>query len=107
LRADDNPEALKKRLAAYRAQTAPLITYYRDKGVLATVNGMAPIPEVASAIDRLLRSTRPRNAAGRKSVSTHGREGGAAQERPGQNQRCQKQVANGKNQNRSSKPPQA
>ena len=32
VRADDNPEAFKIRLDAYRAQTAPLIDYYRSKG---------------------------------------------------------------------------
>ena len=54
VRADDNPEALKKRLDAYRAQTAPLIDYYAGKGALRTVDGMAPIPEVSVAIDRIL-----------------------------------------------------
>jgi adenylate kinase len=54
VRSDDNPEALKKRLAAYREQTAPLVAYYAGKGTLQTVDGMAPIPEVAAAIDSLL-----------------------------------------------------
>jgi len=54
LREDDNPEVLHRRLNAYREQTAPLIDYYRDKGALITVNGMAPIPEVAAAINRAL-----------------------------------------------------
>ena len=36
LRADDNPEVLKGRLAAYRAQTAPLADYYAGKGMLKT-----------------------------------------------------------------------
>jgi len=54
VRSDDNPEALKRRLAAYRARTEPLVAYYSGKGVLATVDGMAPIPEVAAAIDRVL-----------------------------------------------------
>ena len=36
LRADDNPEVLKGRLAAYRAQTAPLADYYAAKGMLKT-----------------------------------------------------------------------
>ena len=54
LREDDNPEVLHRRLKAYREQTSPLIDYYRDKGALITVNGMAPIPEVAAAIDRAL-----------------------------------------------------
>jgi adenylate kinase len=54
LRADDRPEVLAQRLAAYRAQTAPLIDYYAKRGLLATVDGMAAIPEVAAAIDTVL-----------------------------------------------------
>src|SRR5580658_8383721 len=54
LRSDDNPEVLRKRLAAYREQTAPLVAYYRKQNVLRTVNGMAPIPEVTVAIDKAL-----------------------------------------------------
>ncbi len=51
VRADDNPEALKKRLEAYRAQTAPLSAYYAKQGSLLEVDGMAPIPAVEKAID--------------------------------------------------------
>jgi len=54
LRPDDNPEVLSQRLKAYRAQTAPLVAYYEGKGVLKTVDGMAPISEVAAAIENLL-----------------------------------------------------
>jgi adenylate kinase len=54
LRDDDNPDVLHKRLAAYREQTAPLITYYRQRGTLRSVNGMAPIAEVTAAIDQVL-----------------------------------------------------
>jgi adenylate kinase len=54
LRADDNPEVLKGRLAAYRAQTAPLSDYYAGKGMLKSVDGMAPIDAVTAAIDRIL-----------------------------------------------------
>ena len=54
LRADDNPEVLKGRLAAYRAQTAPLTEHYAGKGQLKSVDGMAPIDSVTAAIDRLL-----------------------------------------------------
>jgi adenylate kinase len=72
LRADDNPAVLKDRLAAYRAQTAPLSAHYAGKGMLKTVDGMAPIEEVAAAIDRLLGhgSSAParRRPAGRKPV---------------------------------------
>ena len=58
LRADDNPEVLKGRLAAYRAQTAPLADYYAGKGMLKTVDGMAPIDSVTAAIDRILSPAR-------------------------------------------------
>jgi len=56
IRADDNPEVLRKRLAAYRAQTAPLIDYYASKGALRTVDGMQGITEVANAIERAIES---------------------------------------------------
>jgi adenylate kinase len=61
LRDDDTPETLHRRLAAYRDLTEPLIAYYRLKGVLHSVDGMAPIPEVTAAIDRALPS-KPRTA---------------------------------------------
>jgi adenylate kinase len=54
LRADDSPDVLRRRILAYRDQTAPLVTYYALQGSLRSVDGMAPIPEVAAAIDRLL-----------------------------------------------------
>ena len=54
LRDDDNAAVLHTRLKAYREQTAPLIAYYRGQGVLRTVNGMAPIPDVTAAIDQAL-----------------------------------------------------
>jgi adenylate kinase len=58
-RDDDNPDVLHRRLIAYRGQTAPLIDYYRLEGVLHSVDGMAPIPDVTAAIDRAL-SSEPR-----------------------------------------------
>jgi adenylate kinase len=54
LREDDNADVLHTRLKAYREQTAPLIAYYRQQGVLRTVNGMAAIAEVTAAIDQAL-----------------------------------------------------
>ncbi len=54
VRADDNPEAFKVRLDAYREQTAPVSAYYARKGTLKTVDGMMPIDEVTKSIDRLL-----------------------------------------------------
>ncbi|HET9816202.1 MAG TPA: adenylate kinase [Xanthobacteraceae bacterium] len=55
LREDDDPEVLRRRLLAYRDQTAPLVAYYQLQSVLRSVDGMAAIPEVSSAIDRALR----------------------------------------------------
>jgi adenylate kinase len=54
LRADDNADVLKTRLHAYRTQTAPLIEYYRGKGMLMGVNGMASVDEVTGAIDEVV-----------------------------------------------------
>jgi adenylate kinase len=54
VRADDNPDAFKTRLEAYRAQTAPVSHYYAEKGALKTVDGMAPIEHVTQAIDQIL-----------------------------------------------------
>jgi adenylate kinase len=54
VRPDDNPQALKTRLNVYRTQTAPLIAFYRKKGMLKSVDGMAPIEVVAAAIDGVL-----------------------------------------------------
>jgi adenylate kinase len=56
LRDDDNPEVLRRRLLAYRDQTAPLVTYYKLQSVLRTVDGMATIADVANAIDQALRA---------------------------------------------------
>jgi adenylate kinase len=53
-RADDNAEALAKRLAVYREQTQPLVEYYRSKDLLRTVDGMAPVDAVSSQIDSAL-----------------------------------------------------
>lgn len=53
-RADDNAETLKKRLAVYHEQTAPILPYYRRKGSLKVVDGMADIGGVAHQIDALI-----------------------------------------------------
>src|SRR5215213_9426980 len=70
LRKDDDPEVLKTRLEAYRRQTAPLIEYYRDKGLLRAVDGMAPIDDVTAAINWIFaapQKTSTKGASSRKS----------------------------------------
>ena len=54
VRADDNAEALKKRLDVYKAQTEPLIDFYTKTGELKTVDGMQGIDEVAQSIRNAL-----------------------------------------------------
>ncbi len=53
-RKDDNEETVRARLDAYRAQTAPILPYYRDRGVLESVDGMATIGEVTAQIQQVL-----------------------------------------------------
>jgi adenylate kinase len=53
-RADDNPEVIRNRLAVYTEQTAPLVEFYRGKGLLKTVDGMQSVEEVTAAIRRAL-----------------------------------------------------
>jgi adenylate kinase len=53
-RKDDNPEAFSVRLGAYNSQTAPLLPYYRAKGILTELDGMASIETVAASIDAAL-----------------------------------------------------
>ncbi|WP_262695618.1 adenylate kinase [Kordiimonas aquimaris] len=53
-RNDDNAETVAKRLKEYYAQTAPVLPYYAEKGILQQVNGMNAIDEVAAQIDAVL-----------------------------------------------------
>ncbi|HYG85902.1 MAG TPA: adenylate kinase [Azospirillum sp.] len=53
-RADDNAETVKTRLDQYHAQTAPILPYYREHGVLKSVDGMADIDEVTTQIEAIL-----------------------------------------------------
>ena len=53
-RKDDTAETMKTRMAAYRAQTEPLLPYYRARGVLKKVDGMAAMDEVYSQIRAVL-----------------------------------------------------
>jgi adenylate kinase len=53
-RADDRPEAVATRLAAYRNQTAPILPYYRARGILRSIDGMADIDEVTREIEAVI-----------------------------------------------------
>ncbi|PIE00084.1 MAG: adenylate kinase [Thiothrix nivea] len=49
-RADDNEETIGNRLAVYEENTAPLIDYYDDKGLLKRVNGVGEMEDIFNAI---------------------------------------------------------
>ena len=53
-RPDDNEETVRTRMEEYRAKTAPILPGYEKRGIVTRLNGMAPIGEVSSAIDRAL-----------------------------------------------------
>jgi len=53
-RADDRPEAVKARFEVYRRQTAPILPYYEERGILGRVDGMEDIGTVTREIDKIL-----------------------------------------------------
>lgn len=53
-RADDNEPTVRKRLEVYEQQTAPLVEYYSDKGLLKTVQGAGDISDIFAAVIRAL-----------------------------------------------------
>lgn len=54
VRPDDTPEVFEKRLREYYKNTAPLIGYYHAKGILRTVDGLAPVETVCAGIAAIL-----------------------------------------------------
>lgn len=53
-RADDNEDVVRNRLRVYREQTAPLVDFYREHGLLKTVDGMAPVETVTASLRQVL-----------------------------------------------------
>ena len=58
-RADDNAQTVRSRLAAYHAQTAPLIDYYDAHGVLKRVPAMGEIQAVANELGSIVKAAAP------------------------------------------------
>jgi adenylate kinase len=54
VRKDDDAEVFKSRLSAYERDTAAVTPFYREGGLLHEVDGMAPIEDVAKAIDAVV-----------------------------------------------------
>jgi adenylate kinase len=59
VRKDDDPEVFKSRLVAYDRDTAAVTPFYRERGLLYEVDGMAPVDEVAKGIDAVLSEVAP------------------------------------------------
>ena len=53
-RDDDNAETVRSRLQAYHDQTAPILGYYKEKGVMEAVDGMAAIDDVTEQMNAIL-----------------------------------------------------
>ena len=53
-RPDDKEEKVRTRMDAYAAETTPLLPYYRGRGVLATVDGMAPMDTVTQQLGQVI-----------------------------------------------------
>ncbi len=49
-RSDDTPEAIERRLQVYRKETEPLVTFYRDRGVLTAIPGTGSIGTIATRV---------------------------------------------------------
>lgn len=54
-RSDDTPEVISERLRLYHEQTEPILTYYRERGILEEVDGERPIEEIFEDIILRLR----------------------------------------------------
>ena len=59
-RADDRPDTVRERLRVDREKTAPLVDYYRKRDLLADVDGVGSVAEVADRVDEALRVARSR-----------------------------------------------
>jgi len=51
VRPDDNEETFRKRLGVYNEQTAPLVPFYTEKGLVKPINGMKAMDEVTAEIE--------------------------------------------------------
>jgi adenylate kinase len=49
-RGDDKEDVIRERLRVYREKTAPLIGYYRERGLLREIDGNRPIEDVTAAM---------------------------------------------------------
>ena len=55
-RDDDKAETVTNRIKVYQDQTAPLIDYYKQRDILAEINGLAPVEQVSVQLMSILRN---------------------------------------------------
>ena len=53
-RPDDNEETVRHRMQVYRSETAPILPYYEEQGLVSRVDGMGSITDVTESIDALI-----------------------------------------------------
>jgi adenylate kinase len=53
-RNDDNPETVETRLKVYENQTAPLVDYYRERGLLRDIDGVGTVAEIHKRVAQAL-----------------------------------------------------
>ncbi len=53
-RVDDQPDTVRKRLQVYREQTEPVVAYYRERGLLRTVDADRPIEAVSETLSAIV-----------------------------------------------------
>jgi adenylate kinase len=54
-RADDQEDIIRNRLSVYNAETAPLLEYYSDLGLLTSVDGIGEVEDVSGRIVNVLK----------------------------------------------------
>ena len=62
-RADDRPETIRERMRVYREKTEPLVGFYRDRDLLAEIDGVGSVSEVAGRVDEAVSSSRRAGSA--------------------------------------------
>src|SRR5262249_13123545 len=60
-RADDRPDVVRERLAAFERQTRPIEEYYKTKGALEVVDGTASIQDVSRALAEIIKRAEGRD----------------------------------------------
>lgn len=81
-RADDTDSVLRHRIAVYREQTAPLLDYYGERGVLVRIDAARPLPEVTADVLAAIEERGAPAAAFTASSSDPSTGAGASAEQP-------------------------